>query len=55
MSKQVADRESSSRAVIDDANIGEDAMWRWYKEWSAVARAVISDRRQLTALGFGRV
>lgn len=33
---------------------GEEAMWRWYKEWSAVARAVITDRRQLTALGFGR-
>jgi hypothetical protein len=32
----------------------EDAMWRWYLEWSAIARVVITDRRQLRALGFLR-
>ena len=46
--------DSTALPPIDDAAIGEDAMWRWYKEWSAVARAVITDRRQLTALGFQR-
>lgn len=32
----------------------EEAMWRWYKEWSAVARVVLTDRRHLNALGFSR-
>lgn len=32
----------------------EDAMWKWYLEWSAIARVVITDRRQLRALGFLR-
>jgi hypothetical protein len=30
----------------------EDAMWAWYLEWSRIARSVITDRRQLRALGF---
>jgi hypothetical protein len=30
----------------------ETAMWHWYLEWSKVARAVITDRRALRALGF---
>jgi len=29
-------------------------MWTWYLEWSAIARGVIRDRRQLRALGFAR-
>jgi hypothetical protein len=32
----------------------EDAMWRWYLEWSQIARAVLTDRRELRALGFLR-
>ena len=28
------------------------AMWDWYLEWSAIARGIIRDRRQLRALGF---
>ncbi len=27
-------------------------LWSWYREWSAIARAVITDRRALRALGF---
>ena len=30
----------------------EAAMWSWYREWSKIARTVISDRRMLRALGF---
>jgi hypothetical protein len=30
----------------------EDALWRWYREWSQIARAAISDRRVLRSLGF---
>jgi hypothetical protein len=41
-------------AAEDSSAEQEDAMWRWYKEWSAVARAVLSDRRHLNALGFQR-
>jgi hypothetical protein len=32
----------------------EDAMWRWYLEWSQIARASITDRRALRAMGFLR-
>jgi len=31
----------------------EDAMWRWYLEWSAISRAAIKDGRLLRLLGFG--
>lgn len=30
----------------------EAELWNWYLEWSEIARTVISDRRQLRALGF---
>lgn len=29
----------------------EDAVWRWYQEWAAVARETIEDRRILIRLG----
>jgi hypothetical protein len=38
------------RAAQDAA---EAAMWRWYLEWSAIARASIKDGRLLQQLGFG--
>jgi hypothetical protein len=31
----------------------EDALWGWYLEWAAVARAVVRDGNLLRALGFG--
>jgi hypothetical protein len=34
--------------------IAEDKLWAWYREWSAVARASISDGRLLRQLGFKR-
>jgi hypothetical protein len=36
----------------DDQQAAEDAMWGWYLEWSAVARAVIRDGNLLRVLGF---
>jgi hypothetical protein len=50
-----AEHSASTSSTDDGAAASEEAMWRWYKEWSAVARAVITDRRQLIALGFQRV
>ncbi len=46
--------DSTPLPSVADAANDEDAMWRWYKEWAAVARVAITDRRQRTALGFGR-
>lgn len=34
-----------------DALLDEN-LWAWYREWSTIARAVITDRRSLRALGF---
>lgn len=30
----------------------DERLWAWYREWSTIARAVITDRRSLRALGF---
>jgi hypothetical protein len=38
----------------DEQKAAEDAMWRWYLEWSEIARSAISDRRVLRSLGFLR-
>lgn len=37
----------------EEQKAAEDAMWAWYLEWSAIARAVIRDGNLLRALGFG--
>ena len=46
----------NSPAVVgvtpEEDALREAAMWSWYREWSKIARTVISDRRQLRALGF---
>jgi hypothetical protein len=31
----------------------EDAMWQYYREWSSIARATVSSKRDLRRLGFG--
>jgi hypothetical protein len=36
----------------EDQQAAEDAMWAWYLEWSAVARATIRDGNLLRVLGF---
>lgn len=38
----------------EEEEAAEKAMWSWYLEWSAIARAVITDRRQLRMLGYRR-
>lgn len=38
----------------DERSRAQDAMWRWFLEWSRIARAEISDRRSLRRLGFLR-
>lgn len=38
--------------VVDPA--AEDAMWKYYLQWSAIARRAITDRRLLRQLGFLR-
>ncbi len=35
-----------------EQDAAERAMWAWYLEWSEIARAVITSRRQLRTLGF---
>jgi len=30
----------------------EDDLWNWYREWGSIARVVVTDRRELKALGF---
>jgi hypothetical protein len=35
---------------VEAAAIG--ALWLWYRDWSAMARQTITDRRLLRALGF---
>lgn len=40
---------------LDDDGALEQAMWAWYLEWSAIARAAIKDRRLLRTLGFLQV
>jgi hypothetical protein len=35
-----------------EQDAAEKAMWAWYLEWSEIARAVITSRRQLRMLGF---
>ena len=32
----------------------EHALWTWYREWSGIARARITDRRLLRSMGFLR-
>ena len=44
------DDEEPEQAAEDQAN--EDAMWTFYKEWSAISRAVIKSRKHLKLLGF---
>jgi hypothetical protein len=36
----------------EDQQAADDAMWAWYLEWSAVARALIRDGNLLRVLGF---
>ncbi len=40
------------RVTPAEAHDAEEALWRWYREWSTIARTVISDRRLLRELGF---
>ncbi|MBW2736070.1 MAG: hypothetical protein JRH20_27100, partial [Deltaproteobacteria bacterium] len=34
--------------------IAEEALWSWYKMWSAIARSAISSKTLLRQLGFGQ-
>ena len=43
--------EKPSITPEEDAAL-ETALWDWYLEWSGIARASITDRRALRALGF---
>lgn len=40
------------RVTPEQARAAEQALWRWYIEWSTIARTVITDRRLLRELGF---
>jgi len=37
-----------------DERLLEDALWKWYLEWSGIARVAITDGRVLRQLGFAR-
>ncbi|MEM1416277.1 MAG: hypothetical protein AAGH15_15320 [Myxococcota bacterium] len=47
-------REDDEADFAEELRAAEDAMWTWYLEWSAIARAVIRDRRLLRSMGFLR-
>jgi hypothetical protein len=65
-----AERLAEGRALVNEITVlraapvqevsseaqkaAEDAMWSWYREWSKISRAAITDRRALRALGFLR-
>ncbi len=38
--------------TVEEELAAEREMWRWYLEWSGIARVAISDRRLLRQLGF---
>jgi hypothetical protein len=45
---------SPAAGESDFDQAGEDAMWSYYLQWSAIARRAITDRRRLRELGFLR-
>ncbi|MEO0323293.1 MAG: hypothetical protein AAF447_10080 [Myxococcota bacterium] len=47
-----ADESAAEQSVAEHS--AEDALWTWYLEWSAIARARITDRRLLRSMGFLR-
>jgi ribosomal protein L7/L12 len=51
-SSQRVSKPSPPRVSPEDAAQRETKLWAWYLQWSKIARAVITDRRQLKALGF---
>ncbi len=46
--------EESVDDVSDAVREAEDRLWAWYREWSTIARSVVTDRRLLRAMGFLR-
>lgn len=44
--------EGAPEPTAAEQEAAEKAMWAWYLEWSEIARAVITNRRQLRELGF---
>jgi len=51
LAQPMAPAEATAVTLEDDGAL-EQAMWAWYLEWSAIARASIKDRRLLRTLGF---
>jgi hypothetical protein len=49
---QVRVSPSARRHDPSEQHAVETALWSWYLEWSAIARAAVKDRRVLRALGF---
>ena len=45
---------TDSAAVLEAQRVAEEAMWRWYLEWSTIARTVIKDHALLRRLGYRR-
>jgi hypothetical protein len=48
----IAKEPAAPSVSPEQAQAAEDALWHWYLEWSGIARAVITNRRQLRDLGF---
>jgi len=44
----------ASSPIPHDAHAAEREAWAWYQEWSAIARARITDGRVLRRLGLGK-
>lgn len=45
---------SVAESIVADAD-AEKVLWDWYLQWSAIVRAVVTDRRHLRSLGFLRM
>jgi hypothetical protein len=45
------DPDADAEEAAEAQAAAEEAMWAWYREWSQIARTVVTDGRALVALG----
>src|SRR5690606_27889066 len=50
--REIEAARSMTRVSVGREELAAEAMWAWYLEWSAIARAAIKNRTLLRALGF---
>jgi hypothetical protein len=57
LKRSLALPSGAGQALRDPAleQAAETELWAWYLEWSGIARAVLTEKRLLNHIGFGRV